>query len=450
MRYSIEAARPSDRDAILEVMRVWNMHHIPSVEMPKLDIDAFFVARLQDGRVIGAAGYEILSPVKGKTTLLGVYPEFQGMGVGKALQNRRLEAMAERGVKEVLTNADRPDIIVWYKKHFGYEEVGKLKKRCAFGLCDESHWTTLRMDLERYVATKEEKEARISNYIATYDPSPLHPYEPLIINVCLTGMTPTKMVNPHVPLSVDEIVEQAIRVCDLGASIVHLHARDEQGVPTPDARYYEKIITAIRREREDLVCCVTTSGRNWSDFERRAEVLYLTGDAKPDMASLTLGSLNFLTGASVNPITTIERLAMTMKERKIKPELEIFDSGMVNLAKYLERHEIIGGRKYFNILLGNINTAPATIGSLAQLADALPADSLWAAAGLGGFQLPMNAAAIAAGGHVRVGLEDNLFYDYEKEEPATNEMLVERVVEMARLLQRPIATPKKAREMLEL
>ncbi|WP_457598851.1 GNAT family N-acetyltransferase [Hydrogenimonas sp.] len=450
MRYSIEAARPSDRDAILEVMRVWNMHHIPSVEMPKLDIDAFFVARLQDGRVIGAAGYEILSPVKGKTTLLGVYPEFQGMGVGKALQNRRLEAMAERGVKEVLTNADRPDIIVWYKKHFGYEEVGKLKKRCAFGLCDESHWTTLRMDLERYVATKEEKEARISNYIATYDPSPLHPYEPLIINVCLTGMTPTKMVNPHVPLSVDEIVEQAIRVCDLGASIVHLHARDEQGVPTPDARYYEKIITAIRREREDLVCCVTTSGRNWSDFERRAEVLHLTGDAKPDMASLTLGSLNFLTGASVNPITTIERLAMTMKERKIKPELEIFDSGMVNLAKYLERHEIIGGRKYFNILLGNINTAPATIGSLAQLADALPADSLWAAAGLGGFQLPMNAAAIAAGGHVRVGLEDNLFYDYEKEEPATNEMLVERVVEMAKILQRPIATPKKAREMLEL
>ena len=450
MRYSIEAAKPSDRDAILEVMRVWNMHHIPSVEMPKLDIDAFFVARLQDGRVIGAAGYEILSPVKGKTTLLGVYPEFQGMGVGKALQIRRLEAMAERGVKEVLTNADRPDIIVWYKKHFGYEEVGKLKKRCAFGLCDESHWTTLRMDLERYVATKEEKEARISNYIATHDPSPLHPYEPLIINVCLTGMTPTKMVNPHVPLSVDEIVEQAIRVCDLGASIVHLHARDEQGVPTPDAGYYEKIITAIRREREDLVCCVTTSGRNWSDFERRAEVLYLTGDAKPDMASLTLGSLNFLTGASVNPITTIERLAMTMKERKIKPELEIFDSGMVNLAKYLERHEIIGGRKYFNILLGNINTAPATIGSLAQLADALPADSLWAAAGLGGFQLPMNAAAIAAGGHVRVGLEDNLFYDYEKEEPATNEMLVERVVEMARLLQRPIATPKKAREMLEL
>ncbi len=166
------------------------------------------------------------------------------------------------------------------------------------------------------------------------------------------------------------------------------------------------------------------------------------------MASLTLGSLNFLTGASTNTITVVEQLAMTMRERGIMPELEVFDSGMVNLAKYLERHDIIGGKKYFNILLGNINTAPATIGTLSHLAQALPENSIWAAAGLGGFQLPMNSAAIAAGGHVRVGLEDNLFFDYEKEVPATNEMLVSRVVKMADLLQRPVASARKTRQML--
>ena len=429
-------------------MRVWNMHHVPSVEMPELDIESFFVARLENGEIIGAAGYEILSATKGKTTLLGVYPEFQGMGVGKALQIRRLEAMADRGVKEVVTNADRPDIIVWYKKHFGYKEAGRLKKLCSFGLCEEEYWTTLTMDLDSYFSGIEEKETRISEYMARYDPSPLNPFDPLIINVCLTGMTTSKRVNPHVPTSVDEIVEDAIRVYDMGASIVHIHARDKNGIPTPDAGYYEKIIRAIRREREDMVCCVTTSGRNWSDFERRAEVLYLTGDAKPDMASLTLGSLNFLTGASTNTITVVEQLAMTMRERGIMPELEVFDSGMVNLAKYLERHDIIGGKKYFNILLGNINTAPATIGTLSHLAQALPENSIWAAAGLGGFQLPMNSAAIAAGGHVRVGLEDNLFFDYEKEVPATNEMLVSRVVKMADLLQRPVASARKTRQML--
>lgn len=336
------------------------------------------------------------------------------------------------------------------QKHFGYEVVGQLKKLCSFSLDDVDHWTTLRMDLQKFFSQKEARERSVAAYIAANDPHPLNPYQPLMINVCLTGMVPTKTSTPHVPVSVDEIVEDAIRVYDAGARIVHIHARDENGRPTPDASYYERIISSIRRERPGMVCCATTSGRDWSDFERRSEVLHLTGSAKPDMASLTLGSLNFISGASVNAISMVEQLAMMMKEKGIRPELEVFDYGMVNLSKYLERHGIIEGRKYFNILLGNLNTAPATIGNLAAITDALPDNSVWGAAGLGGFQLPMNTAAVAAGGHVRVGIEDSIYYDYDRNTLATNEALVKRIVRISDEMQRPLATVQETREMLGL
>ena len=450
MDYRIEKAAAGDRAAILKVMEPWNMHHVPSVEMEELDLACFYVARTEDGRIIGAGGYKILSPEEGKTTLLGVYPEFQGMNIGKALQNARLQAMHEAGVKYVTTNADHPETIVWYRKHYGYEVIGKLEKLCSFSLEDVTHWTTLRMDLARHFETKTQRDIAAAAYIAENDPHPLNPFPPLMINVCLTGMVPTKVSTPFVPVHVEEIIEDAIRVYDAGARVVHIHARDETGQPTPDARYYEAILTGIRRERPGMVCCVTTSGRNWSDFERRSEVLHLTGAAKPDMASLTLGSLNFLSGASANSINMVEQLAMTMKEKGIRPEMEVFDYGMVNLAKYLERHGIIEGRKYFNILLGNLNTAPATIGNLAMIAEALPEDSVWAGAGLGGFQLPMNTAAIAAGGHVRVGIEDNIHYDYERKVLASNETLVRRVARVAEELQRRLATPEETREMMGL
>jgi len=139
---------------------------------------------------------------------------------------------------------------------------------------------------------------------------------------------------------------------------------------------------------------------------------------------------------------------MTMKEKNIKPEIEVFDTGMINLARYLERNNLISGRKYFNILLGNINTAPATIASLASLAGSLPDNSIWAAAGLGQFQLPVNATAIVAGGHVRTGIEDSIFYDYQREIPATNENLTKRVVRLAEEMQRRIATPEETRSMM--
>lgn len=237
---------------------------------------------------------------------------------------------------------------------------------------------------------------------------------------------------------------------DAGAGIVHLHARDSEGRHTSDAGFYETIVTGIRKARPKLICCVTTSGRKGQSFEARSEVLHLTGDAKPDMASLTLGSLNFLSGPSINSLETIQRLAVLMQEKGIKPELEVFDSGMINVAKYLEHHHIIRGKKYFNILLGNLNTASATLGELAHLYAALPEDSVWAAAGLGSFQLPMNMAAVIAGGHVRVGIEDNIYYDAHRTALAANEQLVTRIVKLAGEIGREIATPSVARTMLDL
>jgi len=449
MTYVIEPAVVDDYDAIIQVMKPWNMHHVPSSEMEELDLSCFFVARVA-GRIIGAAGYKILTADQGKTTLLSVLPEFSGHGIGKALQNARLDAMRTEGVKTVITNADRSRTILWYIKHYGYRQIGKLKKTSSFGLPDVDHWTTLELDLEAYYRDCERRRINRQAYIDVNDPPPLSPYQPLIINACLTGIVATKLSTSLVPTSPDEIIEDAISVYDAGARIVHLHARDKNDLPTQDTLYFEKIITTLHHERPGMVCCVSTSGRHCPEFERRSEVLQLTGNAKPDMASLTLGSMNFQSGPSINSIEIVERLALTMRENGIKPELEVFDLGMINLAKYLERHELLQGRKYFNLLLGNINTAPATIGNLSTFYEGLPDNSIWAAAGLGGFQLPMNVAAIVAGGHVRVGIEDSIYYDFAKKTLASNRALIARIVRIAEEMQRPIATAEQTRQMLEL
>ena len=444
----IEKASKSDYDAILKIMEPWNMHRVPSPEMEEIDITCFFVARI-GRKMVGASGYRVLSQTLGKTTLLAVLPEYGQEGIGRMLQDARLKAMFRLGIKKVITNADRPETIKWYKKHFGYYEVGTLKKVSSFGDDKITHWTTLEMDLTAYMKKQEHKQIE-REYIRKNEPHPLAPYPPLVINVCLTGMVPKKDNTMFVPVTPEEIAEDAVNVFDAGARIVHLHARDDDGNPTWRAKIYERIISLIKKERPELICCVSTSGRDWPEFKKRAEVLNLKGKSKPDMASLTLGSLNFITGASVNSIDMVEKLASAMKKNKIKPELEVFDTGMISLAKYLERKDIIQGIKYFNLLLGNINSIPATIGHLKALVDDLPDNSFWAAAGIGMFQLPMNVCAIAAGGGVRVGIEDNIFYSYAHKRLASNEELVKRVVRISNEMERPIASPREARELVGL
>ncbi len=150
----IEPARPGDRDAILAVMRSANMHRVPSPEMPELDLERFFVARI-DGEVVGAAGYALLGEGRGKTMLLAVRPEHGGNGVGAALQDARLERMRELGAERVTTNADRPGTIAWYRRAYGYREVGRLAKLHEFGDPGVDHWTTLELDLAAWAERRK-------------------------------------------------------------------------------------------------------------------------------------------------------------------------------------------------------------------------------------------------------------------------------------------------------
>jgi len=274
--------------------------------------------------------------------------------------------------------------------------------------------------------------------------------KPVIINAALTGMVPTKENTPHVPLTIEEIAADVEAVAEAGAAIVHLHPRDENGQPTCDPEIYRRLIGTVRTRCPDMIICASCSGRIESDVDARGVALTFEGDLKPDMASLTCGSMNFPHQASVNAPQTIVELARRMKDRGIKPEVEAFEPGMINYARHLIHKNLVDEPIYVNILLGNLGTSSATAASLSHMLDLLPEGSVWSVAGIGRYQLNVNTLALAMGGHVRVGLEDNPYYDWGEKSPATNRMLVERVVRIARELGRPPATPRQAREIIGL
>jgi uncharacterized protein (DUF849 family) len=271
----------------------------------------------------------------------------------------------------------------------------------------------------------------------------------LIINFTPTGMIPMPDTTPKVPVACHEIIDQVLEASALGANMVHLHAREEEnGLPAYRKELYAEIIHGIRKKNNDVVVSVSTSGRNVVEFEKRAEVLELQGELKPDFGSLTLSSLNFNKQASVNSPEMIQALAKKMMENGIRPELEVFDLGMINYGKYLIRKGLIKPPYYFNLILGNIACAQANMLSLGLMINELPEDSIWAVGGVGDFQLPMNAMAIVAGGGVRVGLEDNIWYDPDRTRLASNRDLVERVLEIANAMGREPYTQKETRSLL--
>lgn len=279
-------------------------------------------------------------------------------------------------------------------------------------------------------------------------PHPIELYTKLIINAAITGMVPKKENTPHVPISVEEIIQDATACCQAGASIVHIHARDKNGRPTYEKEVYADIISGIREECPDLIICASTSGRVYNTFESRSQVLELEGNLKPDMASLTLGSLNFMEQASINSPEMIEKLALKMKENGIVPEMEIFDAGMINTARVMIKKGILVRPFYCNILFGSIYSIPGTLFDLSYIVKSLPRGFHWSAAGIGKFQLKMNLAAILMGGNVRVGLEDNIYYDCDKGTLATNEQLITRLINFSKEIGRMVATPKEAAYIL--
>lgn len=272
-----------------------------------------------------------------------------------------------------------------------------------------------------------------------------------LLNFAPTGLIPTKEMNRAVPVAPEEIVDQVLEAAELGVNMVHLHARNpNDGSPTYKSEVYGRIIEGIRRKNKDLVLGVSTSGRNFFELDKRAEVLKLRGALKPDFGSLTLSSLNFNKEASINSPQMIQDLARIMLEAGIRAEMEVFDLGMINYAKYLIRKDLVKPPYYFNLILGNIACAQADLMSLGLMVRDLPEGALWSVGGVGDAQLKMNAMALVAGGGVRVGLEDNVWYDEDRTRLATNRDLVERILLIGRSLGRVPYSRREARKALGL
>lgn len=269
-----------------------------------------------------------------------------------------------------------------------------------------------------------------------------------ILNFSPTGMIPTKAMTPHVPVTPAEIIEQVLDAIALGANMIHLHARNPKtGEPSYKKELYQEIIEGIRKHDRQIILCVSTSGRTFNEFEQRSACLDLEDALKPDFGSLTLSSLNFNAQTSISTPRMIQDLARTMMAKGIKPELEVFDLGMINYAKYLIHKKLIRPPYYVNFILGNIACAQSDLLHLGLLINELPRQTYWSAGGVGDFQFQTNVMSLLAGGGVRVGLEDNIFYDRKRTILATNKDLLSRVIDVAKMLN---CEPYKASELRKI
>jgi len=271
--------------------------------------------------------------------------------------------------------------------------------------------------------------------------------EKLIITVAPTGSVPRKKDTPYVPVTPDEIAETAYLCEQEGASVIHVHCRDENENPTSDHAVFEETVDKIRK-KTNLIIMTSTSGVAGKSDEERAEPL----KTKPEMASLTTGSLNFAgrkpSTVYVNTWETIMFLANKMLEANIKPEIEAFDVGFIRQGVKLIEQELVKEPAHFQLVMGVDGGIPATLDNLLHMSRQLPPSATFSVAGIGRWQLNMTTMSIILGGHVRVGLEDNIYY--AKGKLAPNEEFVARTRKLAEELQREIAKPDEAREILGL
>jgi 3-keto-5-aminohexanoate cleavage enzyme len=273
--------------------------------------------------------------------------------------------------------------------------------------------------------------------------------EKLIITAAVTGAGPTREQNPNLPYSPAEIAEEALRCWRAGASVVHVHVRDPQsGRPAFERALFAEVVARVRAE-SDMLVNLTTSAFNLSGGDVGEQRL-MPVDLSPDLCSLDVGSLNFRGGrVFVNPADWVEKAAQRMRERGVKPEIEVFEIGHALQAADLVRRGLLDAPPYFQICLGIPWGAPADLAALLAIRDRLPAGAQWSALGAGAQQLPLTTHALLLGGHVRVGFEDNLYLS-RGVKAASNAQFVERTVELARMLQREVASPAEARSLLGL
>ncbi len=270
--------------------------------------------------------------------------------------------------------------------------------------------------------------------------------ERLIISAALVGSWPTKEQNPNLPVTESEIAQSALECWRAGAAIVHIHVRDDAGKVTCDPDRYAKVRELIEASGSDVIVNMSTGGGagQTTDEERMAPV-----NLKPEIASFDCGSLNFGQRVFINSPQFLEELASRMEQNKVLPEIECFEPGHVQNALRLIDAGKLKPPFWFQFVLGVRGGSPGDVKQLIHLVEMIPAGSQWSVCGIGRAQLPLGMAAMAMRGHVRTGLEDNIYYS-KGVLASSNAQLVERLVRLAGELGRPVATPSEAREMLGL
>ncbi|WHZ35440.1 3-keto-5-aminohexanoate cleavage protein [Sagittula sp. MA-2] len=271
--------------------------------------------------------------------------------------------------------------------------------------------------------------------------------KPCIICVAITGSVPKKKDNPAVPISIEEQVESTQAAFEAGATIMHAHVRNDDETPTSDPEKFARLVEGIKKHCPGMIIQLSTGGRSGAG-QTRGGMLPL----RPDMASLSVGSNNFPTRVYENPPDLVDWLASEMKTYEIKPEIEAFDLSHIFKAAEMNRDGRIPGKLYVQFVMGVKNAMPCdreVFDYYIKTVERLAPDAEWCAAGIGRHQVEVNEWCIAAGGHTRTGLEDNVRWDRDTLAPS-NAALVERAVKLCEKYERPVATCAQAREMLGL
>ncbi|MFL5703873.1 MAG: 3-keto-5-aminohexanoate cleavage protein [Ktedonobacteraceae bacterium] len=268
--------------------------------------------------------------------------------------------------------------------------------------------------------------------------------QPVMITAAIVGAEVTKAQQPKLPTTPQEIIQAAVECYAAGASIIHIHVRDSEGNATQDASLFREVVEGIRA-RCNVITQVSTGGAVWMTAEERLQSI----ECRPDMATLTTGTVNFGESVFMNNRGLVETFARRLQQYEIVPEIEIFDMGMLDEALRLRSMGLLSDPIQFDFVMGVPGAIGADPAHLMHMVRCLPPGSTWSVAGIGRHQLTLGVIALALDGHVRVGFEDNIYYR-KGQLAESNAELVARIARIAREMDRPVATPDQAREILHL
>ena len=267
-----------------------------------------------------------------------------------------------------------------------------------------------------------------------------------IITVAPTGAWPTKENNPNIPMTPKEIAEDVFECYKAGAAICHLHMRDDEGKGTMDTKKFEETVALVREKCDIVINCTTSGDLNATDESRQAHLK----TCRPNLASYDCGSMNWMHNSLfINHPKFLEQLGMTMQEYNVKPEIEIFDAGMIYNSMYYLKKGVLKAPVHYQFVLGAAGGSAATVENLVYLKGLIPEGSTWGALGIGKQHVPIMLAAVAMGGHLRVGMEDNVYWS-NGVLAESNAQLVKRAADIIRVAGNEVATPADAKEILSL